>query len=46
MKLSWSVSKLQSGHDFYMENYKVYNSATNVSGVTVVYLCTLPGHAL
>ena len=45
-KLSQMVSKLYSGHDFYTENYKGNNSAKNVDGVTVVYLCTSSGHAL
>ena len=41
MKLSQTVSKLKSGHDFYTEN-----SAKNVGGVTVIYLSTSSGHAL
>ena len=46
VKLSQTVSKLYSGHDFYTENYKGNNSAKNVGGVNVVNLCTLSGHAL
>ena len=46
MKLSQTVSKLYSGHDFYTENYKGNNSAKNVGGVTVVDLCMSSGHAL
>ena len=45
MKLSRTVSKLQSGHDFYTENTKGNNSAKNVGGATVVNLCMSSGHA-
>ena len=46
MKLSRTVSKVFSGHDFYTENYKGNNSAEYAVGVTVVNLCTSSDHAL
>ena len=46
MKLSRTVSKLLSGHNFYTEISKGNNSAKNVGGVTVVNLCTSSDHAL
>ena len=36
VKLSRTVSQLLSGHDFYTENYKGYNSAKNLGGQTVL----------
>ena len=46
MKLSRTVSKLQSGHDFYLQITKANNSAKNVDGVIVVNLCMSSGHVL
>ena len=36
MKLSQTVSKLYSGHDFYKKITKGYNSAKNVGRVTIL----------
>ena len=44
VKLSRTVSKLQSGHD--TEIAKGNNSTKNVDGEMVFNLCTLSGHAL
>ena len=47
LKLSQTVSKLLSGHNFYnTEITKGNNSAKNVGGINVVNLCTSSGHAL
>ena len=45
MKLSQTVSKLQSRHYFYiLKITKGNNSANNVGGVTFLNLCTSSGH--
>ena len=46
VKLSRTVSKLCSGHNFYTEITKGNNSAKTVGGATVVNLCMSSGHAL
>ena len=46
VKLSRTVSKLYSGHDFYTEITNGNNSAKTGGGATVVNLCMLSGHAL
>ena len=47
MKLSRTVSKLYRADTIsILKITKGNNSAKNVGEVTVLYLCTLPGHAL
>ena len=47
MKLSRTVSKLQSGHDFYTRKITNGNSsAKNFGGVIIFNLCMSSGHAL
>ena len=39
MKTFWTVSKLQSGHDFHKKKSKGHNSVKDVGGVSVLVLC-------
>ena len=41
-----NISKLWSGHDFWLKITKGYNSVNNVGRVTVLVLCTLSDDAL
>ena len=46
MKISWTASKVYSGHDFHRKNFKGPLFHKNIGGVIVLVLCTSSDNGL